>query len=149
MIKQITMYEVMNPDDDPPPVATGDKVFRIPDEVWENRCRICVHKRADKNIPCDMAMIDKPMNEDFIPCRVLRLARFNNGECGSFAIRPDTPGFCCSCEHDNIFCPGYCMKPDHGPERQIIRTGMTYHVNDDYYGRHILSVCDDYKPKRK
>ena len=151
---QMTIFQMMNKPVEKnteaemeTPELTG-RIFQIPDDVWQNRCKICHHKLADENRPCDMRMIEKPMYEKFLPCRILRLTNFDTpGECSCFSIKDDTPGYCVSCEHNNIFCDGYCMKKDHAPQRQLIMKGDTYGHHNEYWGKHILSVCDDYKEK--
>ena len=149
IIKQVSMDELLREDKkEVLPPLVGNRIFKIPDDVWENRCQICSFKMADKNIPCDMRMIEKPMYEKLLPCRILRLARFDgHGECESFFIKDDTPGFCCSCKYSNSFCDGYCEKKNHAPELQKIMKGWAYGEKKDYWGKHRLSVCDDYKPK--
>ena len=150
MIKQVSMDELLRKqaEEEKPPEATEGRIFQIPDDVWENRCRICHHKLADENRPCDMRMIEKPMYEKFLPCRILRLTNFDTpGECSCFSIKDDTPGYCVSCEYNNIFCDGYCTKKDHAQQRQLIIKGDTYGHHNEYWGKHILSVCDDYKEK--
>lgn len=133
----------------PAPVA-GEKVFTIPDDVWETRCQLCRHKNAEKNVPIPLWAVHSPHYSDVVPCLIMGVCRPNemSGECMSFAPRIDCYGICGSCKHDNYFHEGFCMKENHGPERRVYY-GQTYGGDEkklDYWGRHYLSVCDDYKP---
>lgn len=131
------------------PEADG-KCYTIPADVWENRCRFCVHKHAEENKPVPMWAVHKPMYQHLIPCRILSVANLHErpGECMSFAPRMDCYGICESCIHDNMFADGFCLKKDHAEQRRVF-WGQCYSVDEklkDYYGRHRLSVCDDYMP---
>jgi len=130
------------------PEASGERVYRIPDDVWENRCRYCVHKHAEKNAAIPMDVVYKQMYAHLVPCRIMTVAHPNDkqGECMSFAPRMETYGICGTCENNNYFHKGYCTKEDHAPQRRV------FWGNDlggsDYYGRHVLSTCDDYEPNK-
>lgn len=128
------------------PMTAGDHCFTIPADVWENRCRLCMHKNAAENIPIPKAAAYKPYYEDLLPCRIITICRAHDkpGECMSFAPRMGTYGICDSCRHNNPFTDGYCMKEDHAEQRRVYY-GQGY-SNPDYWGRHRLSVCDDYEP---
>ena len=57
-------------------------------------------------------------------------------------------GICENCRHNNIFCDGFCMKADHAEQHRVFY-GKEFGGNDrerDYWGRHRLSVCNDYEP---
>ena len=133
------------------PLATDGKAYKIPDDVWESRCRFCVHKHAEENRPVPMLAVYKPMYSHLIPCRIMTVAHPNDqpGECMSFAPKQDTYGICETCRHNNIFADGFCLKKDHAPQRRVFM-GHHYNVDErlkDYYGRHRLSTCDDYEPE--
>ena len=133
----------------PAPVA-GEKVFTIPDDVWETRCQLCIHKNAEKNVSIPLWAVNSPHYSDVVPCLIMGVCRPNDrpGECMSFAPRIDCYGICGSCKHDNCFHEGFCMKDNHAPERRVYY-GQTYGGDAkklDYWGRHYLSVCDDYEP---
>ena len=134
------------------PVArySGEKVFTIPDDVWETRCVYCKHKNAEENRPIPLWAVHNQHYTKVIPCRILGVCRPNDkpGECMSFAPRIDCYGICATCKHNNSFHDGFCMKEDHAPQRRVFY-GQTYGGDErklDYYGRHALSVCDDYEP---
>ena len=134
------------------PIASydGEKVYTIPDDVWNNRCQLCIHKTGSKNIPIPLWAVHKRQYEEIIPCRIMAISRPNDrpGECMSFAPRMDVYGICETCVYNNIFHEGFCMKEDHAPQRRMYY-GTHYGGDDrkiDYYSRHRLSVCDDYEP---
>lgn len=127
-----------------------EKIYTIPDDVWEERCSICVHKNGAENIPIPMWAIHKHQFAEMIPCRILSICRPNDkpGECMSFRPRMDTYGICETCVHNNQFWEGFCMKEDHAEQRRVY-WGKDFGGDDrkvDYWGRHSLSVCDDYEP---
>lgn len=123
--------------------------YRIPEQIWETRCRYCIHKRGEKNIPIPKKDVHRPYLESVIPCRIMAIAHPGAkmpGECFSFSPR-NVYGICETCKHNNIFHDGYCMKEKHGEERRVFY-GQTYNNGKpDYWGRHRLSVCDDYEPE--
>ena len=133
-----------------PVAAGGEKVYTIPDDVWENRCKVCGHKNAEKNVPIPASVLWECQYATVIPCRIMGLAKANKmpGECLSFSPKYGTPGICDSCEYCNEFADGFCTKKDHAPQRRVYY-GTDYGGSEkkvDYYSRHILSVCDDYEP---
>ena len=151
-MNQISMFEIMAQAREPvtvPRPQAGEKVYVIPDDVWENRCRYCAHKHAKENRPIPISIINKCFYENVIPCQILSICKPDRmpGECLSFTPY-NVYGLCCTCEHDNMFCEGFCRKPDHAPERRVCYGGNYGgdERNVDYWGRHRFSVCDDYTP---
>ena len=133
------------------PDSSCGKAYKIPDDVWETRCKFCVHKHAEENTPVPMEVVHKPRYSSLLPCRIMSVSSPNDkpGECMSFAPKPDTYGICESCKHNNIFADGFCLKKDHAEQRRVF-FGQSYNGGErlqDYYGRHRLSVCDDYDQK--
>ena len=131
------------------PVYNGEKVYTIPNDVWENRCQICVHKNAEENRPIPLWAVHKYQYDNIIPCRIMSISRPNDrpGECMSFAPVYGLDGICESCYYNNMFVDGFCMKEDHAPQRRVY-FGGDYGGDErklDYYGRHRFCVCDDYK----
>jgi hypothetical protein len=156
---QISIFDMMReqeakePEGKEPPerpvAADWERVYRIPDDVWETRCQLCVHKNADDNIPIPASAIHRGQYERILPCRILSLSRMDKmpGECMSFSPKHGTPGICDSCRYNNIFHDGFCMKDDHAQQRRVYY-GTDYGGDErkvDYYSRHRLSVCDDYE----
>lgn len=155
-MNQITIDDLLKEEKqkvEPPIVkAKGEKVYTIPDDVWRTRCQKCAHKNGEENIPIPLWAINKPQYSDIIPCRILSLCRPNEmpGECMSFAPEFGLCGICESCEYNSYFHDGFCTKPDHGKQRRVYY-GTDYGGDEkkvDYYSRHRLSVCDDYKPNK-
>lgn len=153
---QISIDELLRQEEPPVkieiPVARDEKetVYRIPEDVWEGRCQLCVHKNASKNIPIPLWAVHKPQFSEIIPCRIMAISRPNDrpGECMSFAPHMSTYGICETCKHNNIFHEGFCMKEDHAEQHRVFY-GTDYGGDArkiDYYSRHRLSVCDDYEP---
>ena len=147
---QISIDDLLKADDPPVkveiPVAKyeNEKIYTIPDDVWTGRCRKCVHKNADENIPVPISAVHRQQYAEIIPCRIMAVSRPHDipGECLSFAPRLDTYGICRTCVHTSHFHEGYCMKADHAPKRTVYM-GKDY--GQEYY-RQSLSVCDDYDP---
>lgn len=127
-----------------------EKIYTIPGDVWETRCRICTHKNGDENIPVPLWAVHKQQYSGIIPCRIMTISRPNDmpGECMSF--RPKlfmVTGICESCVHNNQFSDGFCTKKDHAEQHRVY-WGKDYGGdarNVDYWGRHTLSVCADYE----
>lgn len=153
MEKQISIDDLMRKPEkvEIPEPAIGENVFTIPADVWANRCQLCVHKRGKENIPVTLYMIEKNWFHDVIPCEIMLLN--DNmyempGECMNFEPGARCYGICGSCEHDNSFVEGFCMKEDHAPQRRVYY-GADYGGDakkKDYYSRHRFCVCDDYEP---
>ena len=156
MNEQISMYDLMRAEEKPAkiviPTASydGERVYTIPNDVWEKRCRFCVHKNAEENVPIPLWAVHRRQYEEIIPCRIMAISQPNKrpGECMSFAPKMSTYGICETCKHNNIFHEGFCMKEGHAEQRRVCY-GTHYGGDEkkiDYYSRHRLSVCDDYKP---
>ena len=124
-----------------------EKAYTIPADVWEKRCSICIHKNGPENITVPLCAVYIPQYAEVIPCRIMTVSRPNDmpGECMSFRPQMGTYGICETCIHNNIFHEGYCMKEDHKEQRRVYY-GQGYGEKKDYWGRHSLSVCDDYEP---
>lgn len=121
-----------------------DRLITIPDDIWEKRCRLCVHRSSNLNWPFPVSCIDRPGER---PCRIIRFFRSEKqGECINFMPNHDARGTCYSCKYNNQFFDGFCEKKNHAEQRRV------YYAKDlggdqkkrDYWGRHIQSVCNDY-----
>ena len=152
--KQTSIFELMQQEEKkitPPEVREGEAVYRIPQGVWETRCRICVHRRGKENIPMPKSEIWKYKYEEIIPCRIMGISQYTAmaGECLSFAPSPKAWGICATCRHNGAeFTPGFCFKENHAEQRRVY-FGTHYGGDErkkDYWGRHRLSTCDDYEP---
>lgn len=156
MISQISIDELLRKEEPPVrieiPVAKhdGETIYTIPADVWETRCVHCAQKNGAENIPVPISAVHKQQYAEIIPCRIMAIAQPNKmpGECMTFAPRFGTYGICDSCVYNSHFAEGFCRKKDHAPQRRVFY-GQHYggdEKNRDYWGRHILSVCDDYTP---
>lgn len=154
--RQISIDEILREEEPPAKIEIpiqrdeNETVYRIPDDVFETRCRVCIHKNAEENIPIPIWAVHKQQYAEIIPCRIMAICRPNDrpGECMSFAPHMSTYGICETCRYNNIFHEGFCMKADHAEQRRVY-WGQDYGGDArrmDYYGRHRLSVCDDYEP---
>ena len=155
MIQQVSIYDVIAESEPKKeihlPEIPGETVYTIPDDVWENRCRICIHKNAEKNAQIPISIVHKPYYEKLIPCRIMSVSKPNDmpGECMSFAPVHNLYGICETCRNSNYFLDGFCRKADHAEQRRVYY-GQDYGGDErkrDYWGRHRLSVCDDYDPE--
>ena len=153
MNQQISMDELLKQEQEPIEpiyVRTGEKCYLIPDDVWENRCRLCIHKNAEKNALIPHRYVYKPYYTKLVPCRILTVARPNDmpGECMSFSPRLDTYGICETCVYNNQFSERFCRKANHGKQHRVY-WGKEFGGDEktrDYWGRHRFSACDDYEP---
>ena len=156
MIHQISINDLIQKEEEQKqvtiPVATysGERVYTIPEDVWESRCQICIHKNGQDNVQIPAWALYRQQYAGIIPCRIMGISRPNErpGECMSFAPVFGLYGICESCKHNNIFFEGFCTKEGHAPERRVYY-GTDYGGDEkkiDYYGRHRLSICDDYEP---
>lgn len=126
-----------------------DDVIRIPDEIWEERCRWCVHRQTEKNrsvVRWETSTSRQDVSAS-VPCRILSIAGYDRipGECVSFAPH-DIYGLCMTCAHDRMFHrkEGFC-ELDERPNYRQVYLGIGYQ-NPEYWGRHRLSTCDNYCP---
>lgn len=151
--KQLTIFDAMaengpEPEITVPAAAEGERVYTIPEDVWKTRCRYCLHRNAEKNVPIPDGVVWRYSYEKVLPCRIITICRPNDmpGECMSFAPIYNLYGICATCVSNNCFVEGFCTKADHAQQRRVY-WGQTYNNNQpDYWGRHRLSVCDDYVP---
>lgn len=152
MEKQVSIYDLMTEQQEEvkiPVASSGEKTYTIPDDVWKTRCQYCVHKCGKENHPVPFAVVHKHQYRHLLPCRILSIAFMDKmpGECLSFAPL-DVYGICETCKYNNMFHEGFCLKKDHAEQRRVFY-GQAYNNNQDYWGRHRLSVCDDYEPARE
>ena len=122
----------------------NEKMIKIPDDVFETRCRWCVHRIREENQPVDFDRIWRASYRDELPCRIIGIARCNDipGECTSFHPN-EIYGICGTCEHDSMFCDGFCRRREQPNKRQLF-IGQGY-ANPEYWGKHYLSTCDNYE----
>jgi hypothetical protein len=131
---------------------------KIPDEIYENRCRYCGHFLKDgENREIKSHEIWLPESRFPGPCKIQAIAKYkyqirNNGlyeyltyedgECRSFTPKFGYP-MCEYCEHHNHFHEDtYCLKETPFDQRRVVALGNTY-------GREVYKVgfmiCDCWK----
>lgn len=100
---------------------------KIPDEIYENRCRYCFHFCKDgenrdfdqkeeysysAKLPCRIHSIagysHQERVEDGTPRGSYEKIVYTDGECRSFVPHLSYPGICKSCTYHNCFIEGYC-----------------------------------------
>lgn len=123
--------------------------MKIPEDVFINRCRWCLHGNKDgKNIEIPEADIYKAKYRDRQPCQIMGISSHSvvPGECLSFMPR-FMYGICATCEHNNAFTENYCMRPEQPNKRQLFMGNSFSGMHGrDYWGKHMLSTCDAYTP---
>ena len=100
---------------------------KIPDEIYENRCRYCWHFCKDgenrdfdvkeeysysTKLPCKIHSIagyfHQERVQDGTPRGYYKNIPYTDGECRGFTPHLSYPGICQSCEYHNEFVDGYC-----------------------------------------
>jgi hypothetical protein len=116
----------------------------IPDDVYENRCRWCVHyQKQFPNLPIEKRLLFSHSGSKR-PCRILGIAEFSKiqGECLSFCSVPMF-GVCRYCEHYNSFCPNECMIDKPRDQRTVFSTQTYGQCQTNCY-----KVCEHYKASK-
>ena len=119
--------------------------MRIPDDVFETRCRFCHHGHPENN---NQEIPDERIFSAYwtrrSSCQILGISKPNKvqGECLSF-----TPnhifGICLTCESNNSFHEGYCRRQERPNYRQVY-LGNCYDKGG--YWQHTRCTCDAYAP---
>lgn len=134
----------------PAGAVKGDSMseVQIPEDVFEGRCRWCIHRQLEENKSFDKSMIYRSWySKENVPCRIYGIARCNDlpGECMSFAPN-QIYGICKTCEYNNSFYDGYCTRVEQPNKRQVYIGHKAYTYKADYWQTHELSTCDGYAP---
>lgn len=103
--------------------------MKIPDDVFETRCRYCMHGRPEGG------------NKDIPEAWIFAQSHRKDLSCNIF-------GICYTCEHNNSFCAGFCTRAKQPNKRQIFigNGGLGGAAKPDYWKEHVLSTCDAYSP---
>lgn len=125
--------------------------MKITDEVFENRCRYCIHGSPEAgNKDIRKEWIYSQFYRKDLSCRIFGISRFDEvpGECLDFSPH-HIFGICYTCEYDNCFHePTYCTRAEQPNKRQVFigngGLGGAHHPN--YWKNHVLSTCDAYMP---
>lgn len=121
---------------------------KIPDDVWEGRCRWCIHRQLDENKAVDGQRIYQTAYARYhVPCRIYGIAKCWEipGECRDFAPN-QIFGICKTCEYNNCFHDGFCLRDEQPNKRRIYIGHGAYNHKADYWQIHELSTCDGYEP---
>jgi len=118
---------------------------RIPDDVWEGRCKWCIHKNLDENRMVPNVWLYSSAHDKDRPCRIMGTSRPDEipGECKNFSPNYIF-GICATCRFDNCFHEGFCTRSEQPNKRQVY-IGQGY-AKEAYWGVHRLSTCDAYEP---
>lgn len=124
--------------------------MKIPDDVFESRCRYCMHGRPEggnQDIPEEW--IYTQFHRKDLSCKIFGICGCDRipGECTSFA--PNFIfGICYTCEHNNSFHEGFCTRKEQPNKRQIFigNGGLGGAYQPNYWTEHVLSTCDAYRP---
>lgn len=119
--------------------------MKIPDDVFETRCRYCRHRQTEENkdIPEKYLFFASKHNE--LPCAIMGISEFDKvkGECLSF-LPNYIFGICLTCQHKNTFSENYCLLDEQPNKRQLY---VSSSVGDDVtpgYSINRVSTCDHY-----
>lgn len=118
--------------------------MKIPDDVFQTRCRYCIHGRPgkeNKEIPDDKLFLNFWTEQ--APCRILGISQCDKvqGECLSFHPRKMF-GICQFCAFTTSFADGYCRFPKGPMNKRRVFLG---HCGSEYYTEHALFTCDRYQ----
>ncbi len=124
--------------------------MKIPDDVFETRCRYCMHGRPEggnQDIPEEW--IFTQFHRKDLSCNIFGISRCDRipGECESFAPN-HIFGICYTCEYSNSFHEGFCTRGSQPNKRKIFigNGGLGGAHHPDYWKEHVLSTCDAYRP---
>lgn len=122
--------------------------MKIPDDVFENRCRYCFHGRPDAgNKDIFPEWLWSVFHRKDLSCGIFGISRCDEipGECISFSPNYIF-GICLTCQHNNSFSPDYCMKAKQPNKRKVFigNGGLGGAAHPDYWMEHVLSTCDAY-----
>lgn len=120
--------------------------MKIPDDVFETRCRYCHHGRAHNgNADVTSSRILSSSYHDKLSCEIFGIAQCDKipGECLSF--KPYMYfGICQYCQYNNSFVDGYCTRGEQPNKRQLFLGWGPGGAAADYWSKHCLSTCDNY-----
>lgn len=122
--------------------------LKIPDQIFETRCRWCIHgnpEAGNKEIPA--RWVFAPVHRGDLSCKIMgvsRPGRIAEGECERFAPHVMF-GLCDSCRFNSMFNePTFCALDDRKNYRPVY-LGICYGDHRKAYDVHRLCTCDYYK----
>ena len=116
--------------------------MKIPDDVFEKRCKYCIHYTGGENADVPASRMFKTKDH---ACHIFGISQCDQipGECKSF--HPNHIfGICYTCQFNNSFHEGFCTRNEQPNKRQIY-VGFGG-LNREYFGTHCLSTCEAYRP---
>lgn len=122
--------------------------MKIPDDVFESRCRWCIHGRPEnENLDVPGERLFSSRYHDRFPCNIQGICQSDKvpGECLSF--HPNWIfGICGTCAWSNQFHDGFCTLLSGPVNKRAVYLGNTF-GHDGGYWDHYRSTCDRYKVK--
>ncbi len=123
--------------------------MKIPDDIFENRCRYCkfgIPEHNNQVVPENILF--SYQSEGIKSCQIFAIAQYGKipGECLDFSPRAYF-GICQTCAYSSSFCDGFCRRDEQPNKRQLFLGygGCGNAPNPDYWQNHCLSTCDNYK----
>lgn len=120
--------------------------MKIPDDVFETRCRYCFHGRPqNENAEIPDGKIYSSSYHDKLPCNILSVSQCEKvpGECLSF--HPNWAfGICQTCEWSNQFHEGFCLLTIGPQNKRVVFICNTFGDSSGYW-EHTCCTCDRYK----
>lgn len=125
--------------------------MKIPDDVFDTRCRYCIHGRPEggnQDIP-ELRIFSNFYRKD-LSCNIFGICGCDKipGECSSFSPNRIF-GICYTCSHNNSFHDGFCTRQEQPNKRQIFIGNRGLGGDSflsSYWTEHVLSTCDAYRP---
>ena len=121
---------------------------KIPDEIYENRCKYCRHfcqdgeNRVFQDNEVYSYSVKKSCGIISIAgysyqvwdgeCRVVDEVVYDDGECRTFAPWYAYPGICASCAYHNSFVEGCCTNNNRGSDFRPVFIGQQYGEKNPY-----------------
>ena len=121
--------------------------MKIPDDVFETRCRYCRHRQTEENKTIPDNHIFEARHHKEKPCRIMGINQCKTvkGECLSF-LPNYIFGICLTCRHNNIFAENYCTLDKQPNKQQLyIASSVGDASTPEYYSKHTVSTCDNYQ----
>lgn len=123
--------------------------MKIPDQVFETRCRYCFHGRPEAgNQDIPESWLFQVYHHKDLPCNIMGISkpeRSVKGECESFY--PNVIfGICAYCAFNSQFIEQTYCKLEERPNYRPVYLGVTYGAERRAYDVHALCTCDKYRP---
>lgn len=137
----------------------------IPDSIYNNRCRYCIHFTGLPNTVGELSTGQLYGNIPVTPCRIISIADYckqkilsykpfsctyevNTDECFSFTPNYGYPGICQSCRYFNIWRKkeNYCELPkNENADRHPMLMGNAYGCKNPSYFDYAYHTCSKWQ----